>query len=347
MSDDLDRRLREGLSQLPLPDAPPSLRAAIDRLEDEPVRRSHRMADVRIGWSATAVLVAAVGLVALIAVAGPLGTARPVPTMSEPSTPASGLGSPPVPPVATVPVIVCGRLGSDPCHAAIELVRQADPTRVEAAAAIVVDDVCAPTIICDRLYPFDALVVLVASSGTSAESHAYQVVGLDYEPERVEGWEGPIPAHIAALVQGVSTKTATPAAEVPPPSSTPELAVWLPPWAGPATPTEVRGRQVLPFCGVEEGGFAGLPDAQVRACVVTAIRDGRAAEFASVRSTIEGDPIATITRILPGGGLEVLIDSTQDAFGARVWTRAICRGSVEDQELGFTPEGCDEAVVIR
>jgi hypothetical protein len=45
--------------------------------------------------------------------------------------------------------------------------------------------------------------------------------------------------------------------------------------------------------------------------------------------------------------LEVLVDSTQDAFGARVWTRTICRGSVEDQELGFMPEGCDEAVVIR
>jgi hypothetical protein len=130
-------------------------------------------------------------------------------------------------------------------------------------------------------------------------------------------------------------------------SSSTEPAAWLPPWAGPATPAEVVSRSVLPFCGVEDGGFAGLPDAQVRACFVTAIRDGRAAEFVSIRSTIEGDPIATITRTLPGGGLEVFIDSTQDAFGASVWTRTICRGSVEDQEFGFAPEGCDQAVVIR
>lgn len=138
---------------------------------------------------------------------------------------------------------------------------------------------------------------------------------------------------------------ASPVAPTPP--SSPEPAAWLPPWAGPATPAEVVSRPVLPFCGVEEGGFAGLPDAQVRACFVTAIRGGRAAEFASIRSTTEGDPIATITRVLPGGGLEILRDSTQDAFGAGVWTRTICRGSVEDRELGFTPEDCDQAVVIR
>jgi hypothetical protein len=205
MNDDLDRRLREGLSQLPLPDAPRSLRDAIDRLDDEPVRPAPGRAGIPSGWSAIAVFVAAVALVTLIAVAGPLGTAGPGPIRSGPATPASGLESQSAPPVATAPVIVCGRLDTDPCHAAIELVRQVDLKRVEAATAIVVDDVCAPTILCDRLYPFDALVVLVSSSGAPAESHAYQVVGLDYQPERVEAWEGPIPPHIAALVQGVST----------------------------------------------------------------------------------------------------------------------------------------------
>jgi hypothetical protein len=205
MNDDLDRRVREGLNQLPLPDAPPSLRDAIDRLDDEPVRPAPRRAGIPIGWSAAAIVVTAVALITLIGVAGPLGTAGPGPTRSEPTTPASGLGSQSAPPVATVPVIVCGRLDPDPCHAAIELVRQAEPERVEAAAAIVVDDLCAPTVLCDRLYPFDVLVLLVSSSGVLAESHAYQVVGLDYQPERVEAWEGPIPAHIAALVQGVTT----------------------------------------------------------------------------------------------------------------------------------------------
>jgi hypothetical protein len=125
-----------------------------------------------------------------------------------------------------------------------------------------------------------------------------------------------------------------------------EPAAWLPPWVGPATPAEVVNRPAFPFCGVEERGLAGLTDAEVRGCFSAALRGGSAAEFASIRSTIEGDPIATITRALPGGGLEILVDSTQDAFGARVWTRIICHGFVEDDEFGFAPEGCDEGVVI-
>ncbi len=106
-------------------------------------------------------------------------------------------------------------------------------------------------------------------------------------------------------------------------------------------------RSVLPFCGVEQGGPFGSIDTDVRDCFVAALRDGTEAEFASIRSTIEGDPIATITRALPGGGLEILVDKTQDAFGARVWARTICRGFVEDQEFGFVRDGCDEGVVIR
>ena len=347
MSDDLDSRLRGSMSQLPLPDAPPSLRDAVDRLDDEPVRAPHSKWGVHIGRSASVVLVTAVALVALVAVAGPLVTAQPSAIVSEPTTSASRLESPSAPPDAVATMIVCGRLGTGTCHATIELVRQGDPKSVEEATAIVVDDVCAPTFICDRKYPYDAIVVLVGSSGASAGWPAFEVVGLGEQPERVEPWAGPIPSHVSALIHELSTKPTAPAPELPPYSPSPELTAWLPPWAGPATPAEVLTRPVLPFCGVEEGGFAGLPDAQVRACFVTAIRGGRAAEFASIRSTTEGDPIATITRVLPGGGLEILRDSTQDAFGAGVWTRTICRGSVEDQELGFVPEGCDEPVVIR
>ena len=59
------------------------------------------------------------------------------------------------------------------------------------------------------------------------------------------------------------------------------------------------------------------------------------------------EPPEPLNWALPGGGLEILVDSTQDAFGARVWTRTICRGFVEDQEFGFVRDGCDEGVVIR
>lgn len=155
------------------------------------------------------------------------------------------------------------------------------------------------------------------------------------------------PAPVPSSAPSDVLVSTSPSSAAPVFSSSPDQAGWLPPWGGAATPKEVVARTVLPFCGVEEGGFAGLINAEVRGCFVAALRDGSGAEFASIRSTIEGDPIATITRVLPGGGLEVLIDSTQDAFGARVWTRTVCRGSVEDQKLGFIPEGCDEAVVIR
>jgi hypothetical protein len=110
---------------------------------------------------------------------------------------------------------------------------------------------------------------------------------------------------------------------------------------------EVVTRSVLPFCGVEEGGFGGFINAEVRDCFVAALRAASGAEFASIHSTIEGDPIATITRARPDGRLEILVDSTQDAYGARVWARTICRGFVEDQKFGFVRDGCDEGVVIR
>jgi hypothetical protein len=138
-----------------------------------------------------------------------------------------------------------------------------------------------------------------------------------------------------------------PPSVAPAPSSSPQPAAWLPPWAGAATPPAVLTRSVLPFCGVEEGGLRGSIDADVRDCFLAALRAGRAAEFASIHSTTEGDPVATIVRALAGGGLEFLDDSTQDTFGSRAWTRTVCRGFTEDQESGFIGDRCDEAVVIR
>lgn len=156
----------------------------------------------------------------------------------------------------------------------------------------------------------------------------------------------PVPTATPSAAQ-TAPASASPPSVTAAPSDSPEPAAWLPPWAGPATPAEVVTRSVLPFCGVEEGSPFGSIDTDVRDCFVAALRDGRGAEFASIRSTTEGDPIATITRALPDGGLEILVDSTQDAFGARVWVRTICRGFVENQEFGFIRDGCDEGVVIQ
>ena len=65
MSDDLDRRLRESLGDLPLPSAPPSLHEVIDRFEAQPV--TQRRTRGRGILAAAPVLVIAVALVAVLA----------------------------------------------------------------------------------------------------------------------------------------------------------------------------------------------------------------------------------------------------------------------------------------
>jgi hypothetical protein len=130
-------------------------------------------------------------------------------------------------------------------------------------------------------------------------------------------------------------------------SASPAPAAWLPAWAGAETPVEVVTRPALPFCGVEEGAGPGITiNAEVRGCFLAAYRAGTGAEFASIQASIEGDPIATIWRTLPGGGVELLVDATQDEFGEKVWRRTTCRVLVSDQREIFGIDGCDEGVAI-
>jgi hypothetical protein len=107
-------------------------------------------------------------------------------------------------------------------------------------------------------------------------------------------------------------------------------------------------RSPLPFCGVEQGAGPGVTaNAEVRGCFLDAYREGTGAEYASIQMTIEGDPIATIMRTLPGGGVELLIDSTQDQYGEAHWRRITCRTVVIDPRDVFGPDGCDEGTLIR
>ena len=62
-----------------------------------------------------------------------------------------------------------------------------------------------------------------------------------------------------------------------------------------------------------------------RRCLWAAYQQDRPAEFITTQTTIEGDPITFIYRILPGGAVEVFIDSTQDAWSARTWLHLACR----------------------
>ena len=104
---------------------------------------------------------------------------------------------------------------------------------------------------------------------------------------------------------------------------------------------------MLPFCGVEQGAGPGITiNAEVRSCFLGGYQDGTGAEFASIATSIEGDPIATIWRTVPGGGVEMLTDATQDAFGSRGWTRTVCRQLVSDQQEVFVANGCADGVAI-
>ena len=153
---------------------------------------------------------------------------------------------------------------------------------------------------------------------------------------------------IAACAPAPSPSPSTSSvAPVPSASASAAPAAWLPPWADAATPVEVATRSALPFCGIEQGAGPGITiNAEVRGCFVSGYRDGTGAEFASIQTSVEGDPIATIYRTVPGGGVEMLVDTTQDRFGEKVWRRTTCRVLINDQREVFGVDGCDEGVVI-
>jgi len=132
----------------------------------------------------------------------------------------------------------------------------------------------------------------------------------------------------------------------PSPSAPEGPTVWLPERVDARTPESVVIRRPLPFCGVEE---APVPrpgeyfDATIRNCFWAAKLDRREAEFVSVQPTMEGDRIATIYRLRPDGGVDLLLDSTQDRFGGGGWTVTTCdRLVAEPGDRLFGPDACGE-----
>ena len=94
----------------------------------------------------------------------------------------------------------------------------------------------------------------------------------------------------------------------------------------PNAPAVVRDRVALPPCGEERVRLGGDGNVAGRRCLWSAYQERRPAEFITTQWSIEGDPITSIYRILPGGAVEVFIDSTQDAWSAKTWLRLACPG---------------------
>lgn len=128
-------------------------------------------------------------------------------------------------------------------------------------------------------------------------------------------------------------------------------SAWLPDWAESDVPADIANRPLLRFCGVERAP-SPTPmeyiDPVVRACFWDVWQAGGQAEFASVQSTMEGDPIATIYRITPDGTIEVMVDGSRDRFGSGGWTLTRCASLVEDAEgqAFFGTAECDEGTPI-
>lgn len=91
-------------------------------------------------------------------------------------------------------------------------------------------------------------------------------------------------------------------------------------------PAAVTQRVSLPPCGEETVGLNEGFDIEGRECLWAAYGEGRPAEFVSTLSTMEGDPITFIYRVLPDGSVEVFIDSTHDKWSAMTWLHLACPG---------------------
>jgi hypothetical protein len=122
--------------------------------------------------------------------------------------------------------VLCGRYDFDTCAATIVVVRGIDASGVDDASTIAVDDTCPPPTTdgattrftsCDRLYPFNAAVVLAPPHALLPDEwRVYHVFGLGESPEGAEPWTGPVPAYLAAMVAGPSAVVpSTPPAQAP------------------------------------------------------------------------------------------------------------------------------------
>lgn len=100
-------------------------------------------------------------------------------------------------------------------------------------------------------------------------------------------------------------------------------------------PAAYRDRAALPDCGSLETALDGtVPVTAATACFDEAVGGPQGAELLVVAYTDEGDPVRRTHRALPGGGVVVLTDATDDAFGPGGWSRQTCPAATALRELG-------------
>jgi hypothetical protein len=113
-------------------------------------------------------------------------------------------------------------------------------------------------------------------------------------------------------------------------------------------PAAVADRTALPACGFERPGMAGPWNEPARRCFVDAAAAGRPAEFATRLTTVEGDPIQFVYRVLGPGSLEVFVDATKDSWGSGRWEWYRCPHLAIVPNDRPTPNfGVDESCVME
>jgi hypothetical protein len=104
---------------------------------------------------------------------------------------------------------------------------------------------------------------------------------------------------------------------------------------GQRDPSEFRDRAALPSCGDTRTTWKGGVPAAEALCFDRALRSGTTgAELRVVSFTVEGDPIRTYFRALPGGGAEVFVDTSADAYGTGGWGHRRCPAARALTDLG-------------
>jgi hypothetical protein len=157
-------------------------------------------------------LLAIVAVLVVVAVIGLWAPAAPRPNAAGIATPAPAVAgaatAPPAvavpeapespPPIEIAPGVVadCGRIARVACEHAINMARAGNEADLAPTTLIVVDDVCAPEVECDRMFPFDVIVVFVTAGADTTGWYAFHVVGPGDTPTGAERWPDEIPPHI-------------------------------------------------------------------------------------------------------------------------------------------------------
>lgn len=97
------------------------------------------------------------------------------------------------------------------------------------------------------------------------------------------------------------------------------------PYDAAGAPDAFRHRRPLPSCGsIKLPQGRRTPPGALR-CLAAAVGTAQGAELAVSRLSVEGDPIVTYFRALPGSKtIEAFVDSTRDDLGRQVWVRMRC-----------------------